>query len=289
MVGPTPAELESLNELIKFDHIYYKEEPSNSSCVSEVDISSNSVSRNLLSSRQLLPALAPKGLENLRSDLVPSSASSFLVVSSSASSIAISGATASSTWTTTSPSVVAPTVAVSKPKMVDPNAACGRVSVTVRNESSSPVATAGTVADIHFDAGEELLDIERLLGLTDLELTTNFQLEDQASHPSQIQQQQAVKVKGPDHQNAKSTVRKRKHSSTSHDGSQDAHCHLSSETVCGLETEFSSYEDAFQGSLSDSGISGDLSDAPSPGSDMSSVLGEEDWQSSFTELFPSLM
>lgn len=27
MVGPTPAELESLNELIKFDHIYYKNQP----------------------------------------------------------------------------------------------------------------------------------------------------------------------------------------------------------------------------------------------------------------------
>lgn len=34
VVGPTPAELESINELIKFDHVYYKVEPSCQGAVS---------------------------------------------------------------------------------------------------------------------------------------------------------------------------------------------------------------------------------------------------------------
>nr|KAG5713257.1 hypothetical protein BaRGS_007784 [Batillaria attramentaria] len=184
--------------------------------------------------------------------------------------------------------------------MVDPNTVCGRVPVRVKNEVPAiksactvevPEIAALADTDNQFDASEELLDFESLLGLTDLELASSFNLQDQSGHPPQMQQQQAVTVtvKGPTHQNARPT-RKRKHSSTSQDSSRDALSCLSSSPVYGLDVnELTSSEETYQGNLSDSGISGDLSDAPSPASDMSSVLGDEDWQSSFTELFPSLM
>ncbi|KAK7506004.1 hypothetical protein BaRGS_00002726 [Batillaria attramentaria] len=305
MVGPTPAELESLNELIKFDHIYYKEEPRDSSCSSDMNTPSNSVSGNLLHSGQLLPTLAPKGLESLRPSLVSNPASSVLVVSSSSvNSIATPAAVvATSPWSTSSNTAVLPQATppiVSVPMMVDPNTVCGRVPVRVKNEVPAiksactvevPEIAALADTDNQFDASEELLDFESLLGLTDLELASSFNLQDQSGHPPQMQQQQAVTVtvKGPTHQNARPT-RKRKHSSTSQDSSRDALSCLSSSPVYGLDVnELTSSEETYQGNLSDSGISGDLSDAPSPASDMSSVLGDEDWQSSFTELFPSLM
>ena len=41
--------------------------------------------------------------------------------------------------------------------------------------------------------------------------------------------------------------------------------------------------------LADSNYSSDLSDVVSPRSDSSSLLGEDGWEESFTELFPSLM
>lgn len=323
MVGPTPAELESLNELIKFDHIYYKEEPHKALLGSDADSSSNSVTSNLLPSGHVLPTLAPKSLRTVRPSLAPVTTGSVLVVSSAASPVSVPAVTVTSAWSSNGTCLLAPATMASVTKMVDPNAVCGRVSVTVRNELANKKAclTSQMLNDGHFDASSELLDFESLLGLTDLELPSSFQLQDQTSHPpASLQQQHTVKTnidplahaatstvnntggcmqkvaKGPTHQSAQSSSRKRKQTSTLQDSSQDTFSFVtsspvySSSPVYGLDVSELTYcEDPYQGSVSDSGVSGDLSDAPSPGSDRSSVFEDEDWQSSFTELFPSLL
>lgn len=207
MVGPSSAELESLNELIKFDHIYYKAEPN-----------------------------AKGGVKS-----------------------SISSQTDSSVQQTT---VHSGQIEIKEEE--------SQPSVTVTDENSNMQVDVPTIS---IDDTTSLEDVTSLQLLEDIEsLLQSEDLLDVADmDPASLIPQSETPIQNKCSQ---SRGQKRKHSSSVTSSSSP-----NSLTV----------EDHIQDYFSDSGVSGDLSDVPSPASDISSCLGDDSWEESFTELFPDLL
>ena len=224
VVGPTPAELESLKDLIKFDHIYYKTPKSTD--LAEQD-------------GKMVVVSLPEPVESDDIDQ-PDTMESEVEISSS-------------------PQIVL-------------------------DEDVMDLMDYETVASL-----SKLLDLDSFLqgnlaeepALTDMAATTTTSDEMTKETPCVISQdtQPTITLTCPS--------RKRKASLSSNDSSSTGN--TPSLTVLGSDDVFGmDASSPLMGNHSDSGYGSDMY-AMSPNSDASSLLGDDIWEDSFTELFPSLL
>lgn len=287
LVGPTAAELESLNELIKFDHIYYKEEPPAPSASSTSNSSSNTMCSGSLEPSLVLSSTVKKVLPvSVRPKTVSSGQ---MLVASCEEDLGIGSivlTTGSSMWDNTNNNMVS----------LLPKAADGLLE-SVPKPTGKDISKQDMGYDMEYDPSAEFLDFESLLGLAELE-TSEIQLQDPSLHNQQQTQEHPVRSE-PQQQvmnvgtnivvmGDKTPTRKRKRNPSKGSTPPSPKKDVSSFEILSFR-DLSVYEDTPQENLSDSGMSSDLSDAPSPSSDISSVLGDDTWEESFTELFPSLL
>jgi len=213
LVGPTPAELESLNELIKFDHIYYK-----------AKAESQTRDLNQQASRPTLTAAR----------------------------------------------------SLSKSQVSSSNS----VKQDTKTQKVKTTSVNG-FTDLDFAQSLDQLDLESLLEQDSLSVEDAFHCDtghskvDSASKPARKRRRKS---------NMDSEVPVGFPSSDFYAPSTEE------EEMQPLNLKTG----PFKGSCSESGYSSDLSDvslsdAASPRSDSSSILGDDIWEESFTELFPALI
>ena len=301
LVGSPTTNVDTINELIQSDHQYYKEEPSASIAGCVASVPSNIVSADLLDGSEVLPTLAPNGLEGLGAELaLPSS--QMVVVSSLAQTPATPSSAAATQWTQAKSGTfnLGSSNKAAMATMVDPNIVCAprpvRALPTTPTETTVPDVEEGfTSFPLDMD-----LDYESLEGLLSLDAIDNFPL--QEPEAQQQQQQAVITTSAPVSATvSNSKGRKRKQSSAAVNSVSPAHVSDLSHVTYGLDSEVSLEEDCQSGGIgSDSGFSGELSDAsspisdctPSPGSvsDASTEMDGAGWQEDFTELklFPDI-
>jgi hypothetical protein len=233
-VGPTTAELESLNELIRFDHIYYKSEGGEKvKCVSSKGIASSNDVVNILS--------------------LPDS------------------------------SVVA-----------QQNVECPKPVTPAENSKWVDFESVLNLTDmVHFnDSLNDLVDLDALLQDNLLSTVTSGGTDNIQGTTSPVAKDTRVHSLVP--QNEPAPKRRKTHNLRL---SMPDNTNFKREKIVSpvqsKPLEVFSAEDLFtldsSSSVSDSGYVSELSDASSPRSEISSVLGDEVWEESFTELFPSLV
>jgi hypothetical protein len=233
-VGPTTAELESLNELIRFDHIYYKSEGGEKvKCVSSKDIASSNDVMNILS----LPDNGIVAQQNVEH-----------------------------------PKPVTPT---DNPKLVDFESVLNLTDMVPFNDSLN-----------------DLVDLDALLQDNLLSTVTSCGTDNIPGVTSQVAKDTRVHSLVP--QNEPVPKRRKTHNlKLSMPDNTNFKREKIVSPVKSKPLEVFSAEDLFSldssSSVSDSGYSSELSEAASPRSEISSVLGDDVWEESFTELFPSLI
>lgn len=245
LVGPTTAELESLNELIRFDHIYYKSEGGEKvKCVSSKDIASSNDVTNILS--------LPESSVNIQQNMA-------------------------------------------QPK---PNAPTTESSRGLDFESELNLNDMMQLGDTLND----LVDLDALLQDNLLSTATP---NDQNNRGSTSLMTKGTKVHSVVPQSEPAPKKRKLQHSRSLIGNAPAFKKITLSTpiqskpvvlsppVQSKPAELLGAQSLFglesSGSVSDSGYSSELSEAASPCSDISSVLGDDVWEESFTELFPSLL
>ena len=294
LVGSAAAHVDAINELIQSDHQYHKEEPCApvASCVASAP--SNSVGEGLLNGSEVLPALAPKGLQSRRAELALRPGQ-VVVVSSLAPSPAAPISAASAGWTSANSgtlSLGSSSKAAMMTIMVDPNVVCPPLPV----RASPPAPEEAEVPEVAEElSGFQLdMDIESFADL--LKMDVDFPLND-----PQPQQHQAVITASTPVSPTVSNSKRKQSSAIINSVSPPVHVGDVSRVTYGLESEAVAEEDCRNGSdSSDSGFSGDLDDersAPSDGSsspgsfsDSSAEMDGVEWQEDFTELklFPEI-
>ena len=243
VVGPTTAELESLNELIKFDHVYYK-------------------------------VTSPAGL----------------VMASSSPPISSGGAVVS-VVRQQSPS----NQRLIKPKQEEEQP-LALTTTQVVDTSRSSVPTI-QIPDIAFSENLSRENLDRLLDLDSI-------LEEDLKHNDTVSPRHMMASLEP--ASFPNTVATRGCNTVSKNS-------LTIPTTTGLQSRKRKFSNSYNSEFNikysvsprnqrlgfdevldlspfaDSNYCSDLSDVASPRSDSSSLLGEDGWEESFTELFPSLM
>ena len=220
VVGPTTEELESFNELIKFDHVYYKMAP-------------------------------PAGL----------------VVTSSSPQIATEeakvGARSSPNQKRVKPKQEQQGFPLSLPQVFDTS------HVNAPIQQTSEIAFAECMKQESLD---QLLELDSIL---EDDFTQNTEASSTLTLPPMALAKDSLTV--PSATGLQSCKRK---SSTSVSSPSPRNQRLGSDDVIGLDV---------LSPLGDSSYGSDLSDAASLTSDVSQLLGDDGWEESFTELFPSLV
>lgn len=208
-MGPTPAELESLNELIKFDHIYYK-----AKAESQTRELNQQVSRPTLTATRSLPKI--RVANSVKQD---------------------------------------------------------KQDNKVQQVKNSPT---DSLSGLDFAQSLCQLDLESLLEQDSLSLqdpfhcdTEHSKVEDDPEPVTKCRRKSNVDSEVP-------VISSPEYYTPSLEEEEDMQ-------PLDLKTG------PFHGSCSDSGYSSELSDAASPRSDASSILGDDIWEESFTELFPALI
>jgi len=260
-VGPTAAELESLNELIKFDHVYYKD-GSNRTVKSQTK---GPVTAVTASARPCQPVLTakPQKQVSLLPKIVPNNVAAGAVASSPSS----------------------PAVGVQEPTVV---------------ASEQQVGTLFHIPDSLMEVDnslQQLIDIDALLEQDDLHLGLAQGQADSSVTGAVTPGTNVANATctGQPQENFTSkdrlsplpaTPRKRKLSSTDIQikSTQDNYFLASPENFFDAE-----YELNLSTSRSESGYSSETGSVGSPQSSVSSPLGDDTWQESFTELFPTLL
>lgn len=261
LVGPTAAELESLNELIKFDHVYYKD-GSNRTVKSQTK---GPVTAVTASARPCQPVLTakPQKQVSLLPKIVPNNVAAGAVASSPSS----------------------PAVGVQEPTVV---------------ASEQQVGTLFHIPDSLMEVDnslQQLIDIDALLEQDDLHLGLAQGQADSSVTGAVTPGTNVANATctGQPQENFTSkdrlsplpaTPRKRKLSSTDIQikSTQDNYFLASPENFFDAE-----YELNLSTSRSESGYSSETGSVGSPQSSVSSPLGDDTWQESFTELFPTLL
>lgn len=250
-MGPTPAELESLNELIKFDHIYYKTDQVKTEVTADSSEDSDDVqivfvtdkSGNLIqdtaasavkSTAQYTPARA-KNCKRLRPKV--------------------------STVKPVAPTCVPPKVTITNTPQSNTDA-----TPDVSGQQNGLVTVGGSEQGL-------TVDIENLL-----DMITN----DSPEHKEILSEIMSV-VDSTETvtETAEPPAKKTKFEDNS----------IRIEEELGLPEEmFLPYSPlSSTSSAIDSGFGSDIGEAASPKSDISTQLGDNVWEESFTDLFPSLL
>lgn len=278
MVGPTPAELESLNELIKFDHVYYKTHSQDKGGQN----SHNSLGQNAASIKSAPSNMKFTIIKGNKSHCIQvyvtgdekKKDSAAVVTNQSAVSLLKNNSVLASNNTVVSMDQCNPIGITSQP--------------TGSVEEMDVINPLSLDMDSIIEVGELNMDL-----LEDLENILKEECESIAHNstpvPSPQIQKELKPMDSPEHgtQNSVKKGVKRKHSKSD---SATVPC-LSAEE---LVTSVLSPGEVDR--LSDSGISCDLSDAVSPYSQYSDInefpsspLQDSPWEESFQELFPDLV